>query len=76
MPLQRGSTKKVISKNIAELRASGRSQKQAVAIAMSEAGKARKTRKARKETHGSKVSAVARTKAGGKAVSAVAKKKR
>ena len=75
MPLQRGSTKKVISKNIAELRASGRSQKQAVAIAMSEAGKARRGRKARKSTHGSKVSAVARTGAGGKVVRKVAKKR-
>jgi hypothetical protein len=46
-----------------------------VAIAMNEAGKARKGRKTRKPTHGSKVSAVARTKAGGKAVSAVARKR-
>jgi hypothetical protein len=35
-----------------------------------------KTKKARKVTHGSVVSAVAKTKAGGKAVSAVARKKR
>lgn len=42
MPLQTGESKKVISKNIAELVNSGRPQKQAVAIAYSEAGKSRK----------------------------------
>ena len=39
MPLKSGSTKRVISKNISELVRSGRSQKQAVAIAMEKAGK-------------------------------------
>lgn len=42
MPLTKGTSKKVISKNISELRRSGRPEKQSIAIAMSEAGKSKK----------------------------------
>jgi len=44
MPLKPGKSKKTISRNVAELRRSGRPQKQAVAIAMNKAGKRRKKR--------------------------------
>ncbi len=37
MPLEKGSSKKVVSRNIRELKASGRPQKQAVAIALHKA---------------------------------------
>lgn len=42
MPLKKGKSKKIISENIAELRRSGRPQKQAVAIAFSEARRGKK----------------------------------
>ena len=45
MPLKRGSSKKVVSANIRELRKSGHPQDQAVAIAMQKAGKSRRKRK-------------------------------
>ena len=45
MPLKSGSSQKSISYNIHELIASGRSHDQAVAIAMSKAGKSKKTKK-------------------------------
>lgn len=42
MPLKKGKSKATISANIKELKGSGRPQKRAVAIAMSEAGKSRR----------------------------------
>lgn len=44
MPLKSGSSKKTIAKNISELVSSGRPVKQAVAIAMSKAGKKKRSR--------------------------------
>ena len=43
MPLEQGSSNEVVSRNISELRHSGRPQRQAVAIAMREAGRTKKT---------------------------------
>ena len=44
MPLRKGSTKRVINSNIKELVKSGRSQKQAIAIAMNKADKTKLTK--------------------------------
>ncbi len=48
MPLKKSKTKKAISANISELVRSGRPQRQAVAIAMSVAGKSRKKKRKKK----------------------------
>jgi hypothetical protein len=45
MPLKKGSSSKIIGKNVKKLIDEGRSQKQALAIALSEASRAKKRSK-------------------------------
>lgn len=45
MPLKKGKSKKAIAENIAIERKHGKPEKQAIAIAMSEAGMSKKKRK-------------------------------
>lgn len=49
MPLMKGSSKEVISENIRTERNAGRPEDQAIAIAMSKAGKSKKSKKVGKK---------------------------
>ena len=57
MPLAKGSSKKVISQNIRTEMHAGKPQKQAIAIAMSKAGKSRGGKSMPKGAHGKSAAA-------------------
>ncbi len=48
MPLKKGNSRKIVSENVEELMQSGRPQKQAVAIALENAGKSKNSKKSAK----------------------------
>jgi hypothetical protein len=54
MPLKTGGSKETVSSNIRELIKSGRPKKQAIAIAMSKAGKSKPSKKKRGKKRSSK----------------------
>lgn len=48
MPLKKGSSRKTVSANVKELMASGRPQKQAVAISLRQAGRSKSGKSSKK----------------------------
>lgn len=52
MPLKKGKSKKVVSKNISEMMHSGYPQKQAIAASLNSAGKSKKKKKHKESMEG------------------------